>query len=190
MSSSRFKIGVLLLSFLMTVYYCSVPIYLSAPFILMVTTYDVCKILDQVNYLPKHLVMMILYFLTGDYFFVSNYYSSRYLWLGQILVISASDIFQYLIGTRYGRRHVSSISPNKTLEGYFGSLLTLLFFPFFPVYDIIKWTIYGIAGGVLHSWLKRNLKIKDTSNLLGDHGGWLDRLDGIYFSLIVTSLLD
>lgn len=188
--TSRFKIGSILVCVLIAAYYYTVPLYLSSSFILTITTYDVCKIFDQVNYLPKHLIMMILYFLLGDFFLISNYYFSRYLWLAQILVIATSDILQYFIGTKYGRIYISSISPKKTLEGYLGAFFTLFLYPFFPIYDIIKWTIYGIIGGVFHSWLKRNLKIKDTSDLLGEHGGWLDRLDGIYFSLIITSLLD
>ncbi|AGR42304.1 phosphatidate cytidylyltransferase [Spiroplasma diminutum] len=45
--------------------------------------------------------------------------------------------------------------------------------------------IIGLFGDLLFSWVKRQVKIKDYSNLIPGHGGALDRLDSIIFSLFI-----
>ncbi|ALX70532.1 phosphatidate cytidylyltransferase [Spiroplasma turonicum] len=49
--------------------------------------------------------------------------------------------------------------------------------------------IIGLYGDLLFSWIKRTFNIKDFSNLLPGHGGLLDRLDSILFSLFVMFIL-
>jgi phosphatidate cytidylyltransferase len=44
--------------------------------------------------------------------------------------------------------------------------------------------ITGICGDLFVSMIKRRLGIKDTSNMLGSHGGWLDRTDGVKMAII------
>ena len=40
-------------------------------------------------------------------------------------------------------------------------------------------------GDLFESALKRDLEVKDTSTLLGPHGGVLDRLDAVFFTVVV-----
>jgi phosphatidate cytidylyltransferase len=45
------------------------------------------------------------------------------------------------------------------------------------------------VGDILISYLKRRAKVKDTSDILPGHGGFLDRIDGIIFALPIGILL-
>eukprot|EP00474_Spongospora_subterranea_P009994 CRZ10452.1 hypothetical protein [Spongospora subterranea] len=104
----------------------------------------------------------------------------------QISIVAASDAFQYFIGKRYGRyKPVPDISPNKTIEGYFGgfilcNVLSLVFAidPFNGEY--LTWynglLVCGIIGDLSVSSWKRFHMLKDTGDLLSSHGGVLDRL--------------
>jgi len=125
-----------------------------------------------------------------------------------VTIAQLSDIFQYFIGKISKcigiARPIGWISPKKTMEGY---LFTLLFLPMcynrvinftyneeqpfiwikehgdtLFVYEVI---LYGMIGGLISSLFKRITCIKDYSTLLGPHGGWIDRIDSIYFSVIL-----
>ncbi len=50
------------------------------------------------------------------------------------------------------------------------------------MFSIIVSTV-SQSGDLFISYLKRKAKIKDTGKFLPGHGGLLDRLDGIIFSI-------
>lgn len=98
------------------------------------------------------------------------------------VVTQVNDVLQYLTGTSAPHPHyIGWISPKKTYEGYiYGLLSTLLLLMFwYPISSIIIICLLGNLGGLLSSLVKRILRIKDYSQLLGSHGGWLDRIDSI-----------
>ena len=92
-----------------------------------------------------------------------------------IILISSIDIFAYICGKTLGKNKIiTSISPNKTLEGYLGS-----YFLFYLTFIILL----AFFGDLFMSFIKRMYDIKNTSNILPGHGGILDRLDSYFPSL-------
>lgn len=106
-----------------------------------------------------------------------------------IFITQVSDIYQYIVGIHLGKYKIGWISPNKTYEGYIGGFfLTLITFIWeYSTIDITVIYSLGILGGFISSLLKRIMKIKDYSNLLGSHGGWLDRIDSVVLPLLILS---
>ena len=109
-----------------------------------------------------------------------------------------ADTAAYFGGRAWGRRRIApQISPNKTLEGLLSGIVggTFAFWLFGLGYhhDWFNGTdrlVIGLSvalaaplGDLFESMLKRDLGVKDASNVFGSHGGVLDRLDGALFAL-------
>ncbi|MGN9808483.1 phosphatidate cytidylyltransferase [Micromonospora sp. BQ11] len=119
-----------------------------------------------------------------------------------VVAVVLSDTGGYAAGANFGKRPMApTISPKKSWEGFAGSvtaaavgsalLLWLLF-------DVAPWwgALFGVAvscaavlGDLAESMMKRDLGIKDMSNLLPGHGGLMDRLDSILFAVPTAYLL-
>ncbi len=110
----------------------------------------------------------------------------------------ASDTAAYATGRMFGTHKIApSLSPNKTLEGLVGGfLIGTMAFWFAGLYQdwlsgadalAIGAAVAAIApiGDLFESMLKRDLGKKDTGTLFGAHGGILDRLDAVFFTVIV-----
>ncbi|NLJ41183.1 MAG: phosphatidate cytidylyltransferase [Clostridiales bacterium] len=118
-----------------------------------------------------------------------------------LLVTWSTDIFAYFIGSKFGRKKLCpSISPKKTIAGGIGglagSILASLFFYFVFSQSLkldFKWfhfIIIGFLSGILAqlgdlsaSSIKRYCNIKDFGKIMPGHGGLLDRLDSLLFTL-------
>jgi len=109
-----------------------------------------------------------------------------------------ADTAAYATGRMFGSHKIApSISPNKTVEGLIGGfLIGTMGFWFAGLYqDWLSGTdalIIGAAvaatapvGDLFESMLKRDLGTKDTGTLFGPHGGILDRLDAVFFTVVV-----
>ncbi len=110
----------------------------------------------------------------------------------------ATDTGAYATGRMFGSHRIApSLSPNKTLEGLLGGfLIGTMAFWFAGLYQdwlsgvdalIIGAAVAAIApvGDLFESMLKRDLAVKDTGRLFGPHGGILDRLDAVFFTIVV-----
>ncbi len=107
------------------------------------------------------------------------------------------DTAAYIGGRMFGRRPLApQISPNKTVEGLFcGMLIAVLAVFFAALYQTwlhagdalllgITVAVLGPIGDLFESLVKRNSGQKDSGTLFGAHGGALDRLDAVIFTVV------
>ena len=109
------------------------------------------------------------------------------------------DTAAYLGGRMFGRHPLApSISPKKTIEGLgCGALATIVAVVVAGLYQE-AWLPHGTAlllgiavallapiGDLFESLIKRDVGIKDAGSMFGAHGGALDRLDAIIFTVVV-----
>jgi phosphatidate cytidylyltransferase len=120
--------------------------------------------------------------------------------LAVLLGTFLGDTAAYFGGRSFGRIPLApALSPNKTLEGLACGVIggTLAFWLFAVGYhDWIAGTDAHVIGGAValaaplgdlfESMIKRDLGVKDTGRLFGAHGGALDRLDAVLFSIVTA----
>ena len=109
-----------------------------------------------------------------------------------------ADTAAYATGRMFGSHKIApNISPNKTIEGLVGGfVIGTMGFWFAGLYQdwlsgtdalLIGAAVAAIApiGDLFESMLKRDLGTKDTGTIFGPHGGILDRLDAVLFTIVV-----
>ncbi len=109
-----------------------------------------------------------------------------------------ADTAAYATGRMFGSHKIApNLSPNKTIEGLIGGfVIGTMGFWFAGLYQdwlsgvdalIIGAAVAAAApiGDLFESLLKRDLGTKDTGTLFGPHGGLLDRLDAVFFTVVV-----
>jgi phosphatidate cytidylyltransferase len=110
----------------------------------------------------------------------------------------AADTGAYATGRMFGSHKIApNLSPNKTLEGLVGGfLIGTMAFWFAGLYQdwlsgvdalVIGAAVAAAApiGDLFESMVKRDLGRKDTGRVFGPHGGALDRLDAVLFTVVV-----
>jgi len=120
----------------------------------------------------------------------------------------ASDIGAFFVGRAVGgRKLIPTVSPAKTISGALGGLAATVIVAWlyvrFALRPVALLTMTAPAtilfgalisaaaqiGDLVESLLKREAKVKDSSQLIPGHGGLLDRLDSLLFVLPVAYLL-
>jgi len=107
------------------------------------------------------------------------------------------DTAAYVGGRMFGSRQIAPrISPNKTLEGLLaGVLCGTIGFWFAGLYQdwlsgtdalIMGACVAALApvGDLFASMVKRDFEVKDTGRIFGPHGGLIDRLDAVLFTVV------
>ena len=119
---------------------------------------------------------------------IDNTYNPNIIF-GILLIIWSNDTFAYLVGRQFGKHKLfEKVSPKKTIEGFlgglfFGMIAAVIIAETTASLSIIKWltlsviiAFSGAIGDLVASKFKREANIKDSSNLIPGHGGFLDRL--------------
>ncbi|SEM47984.1 phosphatidate cytidylyltransferase [Mesobacillus persicus] len=184
------------------------------------------SILDQINYTKIELALLaVLLFLTytvvtknrfsfdevafsvlatlyvgiGFYYFIETRGAENGLTfvVYALFIIWATDSGAYFIGRSMGKKKLwPEISPNKTVEGFFGgivcALIVAVLFSLFTnigisvlvlVLATAILSVFGQVGDLVESALKRHYHVKDSGDILPGHGGILDRFDSLLFVL-------
>jgi phosphatidate cytidylyltransferase len=154
--------------------------------------------------------------LLGSYMLLLRQVTPNGQWwlLLSLFAVMLADTIAYLIGSRYGKTRLApTLSPKKSVEGYAaGAVAAAVGTPFFmllfgqlgmpasPAFSLTNAALLGLALGILPtlgdlgiSMIKREMKLKDASQILPGHGGVLDRIDswlwafpiGYYLVLLV-----
>lgn len=118
-------------------------------------------------------------------------------WL--IVIVASCDSGAYFIGKFMGKTSFSPTSPNKTLEGVIGGLISAsVVGTFFGIFVYGFWfsllcsffvAIFAVIGDLLESYFKREADVKDSGDLIPGHGGILDRIDAVIIAAFVMVAL-
>lgn len=154
------------------------------------------SVLAYTKNLDKKLFLPLLY-PTASFLFLLSLYAQfgmdSLLWL--LVIVAGADIGAYFVGKSYGKTKFCETSPNKTLEGVAGGVLTAAVLgTIFAIEPLglfggfivsIAVAIASVFGDLFESYLKREAGVKDSGDLLPGHGGILDRTDGYLFGGII-----
>jgi len=119
-----------------------------------------------------------------------------------IAVTAASDIGGFVAGVRFGRHPMAPvISPKKSWEGFAGSVVFCVAVGVAMIVWVLDadwWigvclgliaVVMATLGDLCESVIKRDLGIKDMSNVIPGHGGLMDRLDSLLATIAPIWLL-
>ena len=119
------------------------------------------------------------------------------------VLIWLTDSFAYFIGMTLGKhRGFFKCSPKKSVEGFIagiitsliGSIIAYVIFDDINSFKVVAFLsvsvgVFGQFGDLFESIIKRDIGVKDSSNLIPGHGGILDRFDSLLISAPVFYLL-
>ncbi|WP_346845213.1 CDP-archaeol synthase [uncultured Rothia sp.] len=114
-----------------------------------------------------------------------------------LIMAIGNDTWGYIAGVLWGKHPMApKISPQKTWEGFAGSMVGSIIVGviaslvigepwWFGVILAVFLVATATTGDLSESMVKREIGIKDMSNILPGHGGVMDRLDSIVFCLAI-----
>ena len=136
------------------------------------------------------------------YFYETRSEGLRYI-LFAFLIVWLTDTGAYIFGRLMGKHKLwPVISPNKTIECFFGGILCSILVPLvmqmfvdlhMNIWLLLLVTIvlsmFGQLGDLVESGFKRHFGVKDSGRILPGHGGILDRFDSFMFVLPLLNIL-
>ena len=161
--------------------------------IIIVGFLELIKLFREARYKHKVFFSVSLVILavisTGFYFFSRM---EQGLIMFSFLILCIFDGFSQVTGQIFGKRKLfMKVSPNKTVEGFLGGIIIAVLSTFLfrqlipgvklPVAIILATAVSlcAFAGDTAKSIYKRKYNVKDFSNLIPGHGGFLDRFDSL-----------
>ena len=203
----RIITSLMLLALLMLMYFYSFIMIISLIVISMICWVEFYALISKIikkdsikgklfRFLYKSTSLLYFSLLIFFLIYIETYHSNLNIYiLYSILVAILSDIGGFVFGKTFKGKKLTKISPNKTVSGSIGSfVLSLSLIPFFnnvfADHNLLILSLVTILisltsqlGDLCISFLKRKAKVKHTSNILPGHGGFLDRVDGIIFTI-------
>ncbi|MEO0092251.1 MAG: phosphatidate cytidylyltransferase [candidate division WOR-3 bacterium] len=160
--------------------------YLVVPFSIFTLFY--------LGFLPSHLLFLKIRGIEQNLSSWIVFFPVLFTWI--------NDTFAYAIGTlfvkgiKWSHKLAERISPNKTIEGFLGGLIVSVIFSllfikhFYPEISAFVIVLLGIVlsigaqiADLVESGFKRSANLKDSSNIFPGHGGFLDRIDSLLFTI-------
>ena len=143
---------------------------------------------------PMFLLTFSLILLVSSPYLNIDFKKFQIYMIAYLVLIWGIDSAGYFVGLKFGKKKLyESVSPKKTIEGVYGSIIFTLIFGFYfsqflQIETLLAISLslllcfFAIIGDLIQSKIKRQLKIKDFGNWIKGHGGLFDRLDSIIFS--------
>ena len=183
--------------------------------VFLASAYEWLKMIRNINMKTLGVIFLLFSFYLAYLLRTENGFA---FFLFVILISILTDIGGYIFGKTFKGPKLTKISPKKTYAGVIGSFILsvsggLIFYDYITavkqiiIVIFINFQPYGIGlnffilllimiisiisqlGDLTISYFKRVAKIKDTGKILPGHGGFLDRIDGIIFSVPAIYLI-
>jgi phosphatidate cytidylyltransferase len=135
-----------------------------------------------------------MFFTFGFYGFLKFSLLDQHVLFYVLFLVTVFDAFSQLTGQIIGKRKLLPfISPNKTLEGLIGGyifcVLTSMLICELLEINVLQSlalgtgiSLFAFLGDASASFIKRKFGVKDFSQIIPGHGGFLDRFDSLIFS--------
>lgn len=139
-------------------------------------------------YLKRFFLITVLIFLLNFFSITVNDRNLLYL---LVFIAFFNDTTAYIFGKAFkGPLIVPSISPKKTWSGTGVSFILTTFIIYQYTISLFLSCLLSISlffGDIFYSFIKRKSKLKDFSNFLLGHGGVLDRIDSMFFFVLIVN---
>ena len=160
-------------------------------------------------FLANFLFIFYIFIFCFLFIFFANFIQLKIILILLIFICAASDIGGFIFGKIFKGPKLTKISPNKTYSGVLGCFVFSICFGFFFILYLDqffqnRWQFNSFEtflliviisfinqlGDLIISYFKRLNNVKNTGTILPGHGGLLDRIDGIIFTIPCSYLIN